>query len=47
MTTDVFTPAELAYLHSQRLGRLASVDRDGDRRTTPSASSSMTTPVTC
>jgi pyridoxamine 5'-phosphate oxidase family protein len=33
--TDGVTPAELAYLHSQRLGRLASVDSDGAPQNNP------------
>jgi pyridoxamine 5'-phosphate oxidase family protein len=35
VTTDIFTPAELAYLHSQRLGRLASVDSGGAPQNNP------------
>ena len=37
-----FTDAETAYLASQRLGRLATIQPDGSRRSSPSASA--TTP---
>ena len=35
MTTSVFTPAEIDYLQSQRLGRLATVGADGQPHVVP------------
>ena len=34
-TTSVFTPAEIAYLQSQRLGRIATVGPDGQPHVVP------------
>src|SRR5205809_6736659 len=34
-TSSVFTPAEIAYLQSQRLGRLATVGPDGQPHVVP------------
>jgi pyridoxamine 5'-phosphate oxidase family protein len=34
---SIFTPAEITYLHSQMLGRLATVDQDGQPHVVPVA----------